>query len=792
MSFPTSSDSHHFQEGLTTLANKCISSSISLNLYGVSSYDIDDIGLNHWKSLSHLTGGQIHRTTLGYKPDDEIIRLTEMLQRGFSQKYATRCLMKMRASPSLLYSYEQDVSGCLSTSFPSPSSSSSSSSSSLDENVKRIPGIYHLPAVTEDSCFGFKFQVIDPSLTEAQSLEFDSTYYAKQSRNPKKFYFVQLAFNYETLSEKEEDFSTLASDRQGERQGEERRGRRRSETDEGNLDTVNEDGLLIDHSQLIKNICDRFEFEGKNDLPPILNEKDLPISSSSGSSKKSQKISSSSIPSSRYFRHNSSYRHSTSLEVIKQLRVITYGIECESNLQKVESSLILSNAMALLLKENYSKIFSSSEREEQQQQGEVGSEEEKEREREWQSLSSVQKVIKQFQKNIYHEASLINLLVNTVSMKISQLQNDYDFSSFTKDQLFDELFTSSGGNHDLIINNLKNIIFMFFAFLIRSMKFNHSLPSSARNEGQGKKQYSDSVIIYWFFMNYYQPTIIHRMIIPNLVAIEENLPIANIAGGLGSASGSPRTPGIIVVNGGTSSSVASSPVVSTRKAFNKNPVIVRPLSSSAPLQIISDDNTEITNTASEKVTLLLQQRTLAENKIHHQQQELAIQDPSTIADTSSTPPSIIPQFSLNPSHPSTKDVSISLNINSLGVRSQFLPLRRDNMLASGCSLFLLDTGNGLVLYKSLLASANLASDKKGENGEVVRTPGGSVSNKLLPSLLTYLLHRLYEHPLLPSPLLANQGTASSHFFNDYFIEESSNTPLEYRDFLDTLKELTIS
>lgn len=109
---------------LRRISSRCAEKGVAINLWGVASFDSDELGLSSWLPLARDTGGRLYRSVLGGKlhrgftqpttsctvenetmifyvaiPKDERYLLTEKLQRELRTQRATKCLLKIRASP---------------------------------------------------------------------------------------------------------------------------------------------------------------------------------------------------------------------------------------------------------------------------------------------------------------------------------------------------------------------------------------------------------------------------------------------------------------------------------------------------------------------------------------------------------------------------------------------------------------------------------------------------------------------------------------------------------------------
>jgi len=154
---------------ITSLAKKLAARSLCVHLWGVSSFEGQEVELRTLAPLSQLTGGSISKCVLGVYPRDERARLTEQLRRSLSfRQMATRCVLKVRASP-IVNILEESFSGHLCE----------------DEE---LPSVHRIAACNTDSAFGFQvdYKSSDVSLSPSErggGLVF------------------QIAFSYDTLVE---------------------------------------------------------------------------------------------------------------------------------------------------------------------------------------------------------------------------------------------------------------------------------------------------------------------------------------------------------------------------------------------------------------------------------------------------------------------------------------------------------------------------------------------------------------------------------------------------------------
>ena len=85
-------------KSLKGLATRFAHSAVTVNVWTVSNFGLDNLALSELEPLASATGGHVHRCVLGLYPKDERIRFSESLCRTLSAKYATSGLLKVRSS----------------------------------------------------------------------------------------------------------------------------------------------------------------------------------------------------------------------------------------------------------------------------------------------------------------------------------------------------------------------------------------------------------------------------------------------------------------------------------------------------------------------------------------------------------------------------------------------------------------------------------------------------------------------------------------------------------------------
>lgn len=153
------------------LASAVSTRGLSINLWGVSSFESNTCDLGGLAPLARRTGGSINRVVLGSYPEDEKARFNELLRRSLSSRQlATKGVLRIRASPCVNI-LEESVSGHM----------------QADE---KYTGVYHLAQCSSDSAMGcqIEYKNVDP----AANLN-------PEDRGNKVAF--QMAFCYDTLVE---------------------------------------------------------------------------------------------------------------------------------------------------------------------------------------------------------------------------------------------------------------------------------------------------------------------------------------------------------------------------------------------------------------------------------------------------------------------------------------------------------------------------------------------------------------------------------------------------------------
>lgn len=128
------------------LASAVSSRGLSINLWGISSFESNSCDLACLGPLARRTGGSINRVVLGSYPGDEKARFGELLRRSLSSKQlATKGVLRIRASPCVNV-LEESVSGHV-------------------QPDAKYAEVYHLAQCSSDSSVGcqIEYKNVDPS-----------------------------------------------------------------------------------------------------------------------------------------------------------------------------------------------------------------------------------------------------------------------------------------------------------------------------------------------------------------------------------------------------------------------------------------------------------------------------------------------------------------------------------------------------------------------------------------------------------------------------------------------------
>lgn len=158
---------------IDSLSKQFAAVDVSIQLWGVCTFDSHELGLVHVLPLVQRTGGQVHRMVLGVYRDQSQAMYCEELARALCTRYATKCLFKIRMTSVLEGSavtgaYWEDQG---------------------DEGLLRIA------AMTPDSSIGCEAAFKNSNNGSLADDEMDD--FRRQDRNV----VVQVAFSFETLVE---------------------------------------------------------------------------------------------------------------------------------------------------------------------------------------------------------------------------------------------------------------------------------------------------------------------------------------------------------------------------------------------------------------------------------------------------------------------------------------------------------------------------------------------------------------------------------------------------------------
>ena len=295
---------------------------VNVNLWGICSFDSQELGLHEWESVARRTGGRIHRFSLGICPKDETVMLTETIRRTLTARYATNCDLKIRASPVLQFS------SCN----PSGLYHRISDHCNLGDTHDKL----HIPVLGTDSSFGFSF-IYDESQTPSNN-SFEFSRYGDSRSAPALS--IQVVFTYETLvSGEENEFEQL-----GDVPSSSQKSRNSKNHSGGNfreqcvdatsylLDSLNILGLdLVSKDYLTRSEDQSFEKVRIEDVQRIIESK---------------------VHGPSTIRRIAPYNFKDKLVVVKHLRVFTVAIECSSKLNQILKSCDYVVATALIVKES--------------------------------------------------------------------------------------------------------------------------------------------------------------------------------------------------------------------------------------------------------------------------------------------------------------------------------------------------------------------------------------------------------------------------------------------------------
>ena len=139
---------------------------LSVNLWGVTSFEENQAGLHCLSPLAQLTGGSINHIALGAYPRDARAHLKESLRQACAARVlATRCVLKLRTSPCLSV-IENSFSG-----------------HAIDD--AEFPGVFRMAQCTPSTSIGIQFNYHMGSNIEENN----------------KSVVLQMAFAYDTLVE---------------------------------------------------------------------------------------------------------------------------------------------------------------------------------------------------------------------------------------------------------------------------------------------------------------------------------------------------------------------------------------------------------------------------------------------------------------------------------------------------------------------------------------------------------------------------------------------------------------
>ena len=149
--------------------------SLSVNIWAVTSFEGQEVGLWGLSPIANQTGGYISRCVLGDYPKDERIRFTKLLTKVLKLPVATKCIMKLRTS-SLVEIDDNGFSG-----HATPDG--------------ELPEIFRIASCTPDEAFAFSINFKHDSLID------------EENRSQPKAIILQVAFSYDTLVEDDQNLN---------------------------------------------------------------------------------------------------------------------------------------------------------------------------------------------------------------------------------------------------------------------------------------------------------------------------------------------------------------------------------------------------------------------------------------------------------------------------------------------------------------------------------------------------------------------------------------------------------
>ena len=157
-----------------SLAKQFASKAISFNIWAISSFAHEDIGIAALSAFPELTGGKFYKIVLGSYPKVERIRMGELMRNVLGTKLAMNCLLKLRTSSHVRIK-EGSTTGLM---FP-------------DEEHEAV---YRLSSCSPESSFGFE-------VGYNNSLQDDHI-------------ILQMAFSFHSIIESDYDLEESSNDKE--------------------------------------------------------------------------------------------------------------------------------------------------------------------------------------------------------------------------------------------------------------------------------------------------------------------------------------------------------------------------------------------------------------------------------------------------------------------------------------------------------------------------------------------------------------------------------------------------
>jgi hypothetical protein len=717
------------KEMFSILQQKMTDLGITLNLWSVCSYDGQETLGHLWKPVVQATGGNFYRFTLRINPEDEKWRLKEELRRFFAKRLATKCLIKLRVTPSLNV-IDKSVAGCVTT---------------FDQESD----MFQANAMDEDTSVSMRF-LVDDSFRSAgwnsldQKLPSTPASNKKNNRSDERGHgleavVIQVVVSYETVEAV--PFVTLEKPDKI--------------VNEGNVPpTFCEGEEFSDPWQFFQNAMSIWGHEWKcgvqkllfpkeNDTTSIRNEeyfsdddlekisilrkmfakyrpnlinngKSLASSSTTLNRNRSHKnIFQKSFP----LRRESAFPAQRSLCTRKYVRVINLCLDCTENITQLRDSCNLSVALSIFLREALHRVGGYNT---------VSP-----------LLASIpprvstptDNLMERINQNIGGEKELFNSIVHI-------LQRAAKLKEIELRKLYQK--RNSGGHYTVDIVSLhkhimveesysRDVIHSIYRVMARILSHIDSDPLRFHSRELIIPRVRDELIEWMFRILRSSPSVLIQLVIPNLRGVK--LPKSG----------------------------------SSKKAFVSSddiPVI-------SPSTTISDTNVErIKETRpalSQGLTVQFDDTGLLSSDVP-EVSSIGQQAPMTVSRDNKAAND--DKISSTCEIGSEKDSPFSMGDNEHCVKMLLepIPLRRNAMMSADCNAFLLDSGTELILYKPLTFGEQwLGSDRTSGDDHIFER-----------SIFPFLAFRLMDHPVLPRLVIAEAGELSAHTFSSHLLEDTTS------------------